>query len=115
MHFYIAIAALLLCAGIFAQFAGAIVAVSTEFDQLGPSTAYVQLADALVKLPVEVVVLYSDGQEVLLEVPAIAPVGRNFAGELVVVQVDLLELAVADCGITIGDGSGELCAQSYKQ
>ena len=51
----------------------------------------------------------------LLVVQAIAPVGGNFAGELVVVQVDFLELAVADCGITYGDGSGELCAQSYKQ
>ena len=112
MYFYIAIAALLLCAGIFAQFAGAVVAVSTELDQLGPSTAYVQLADALVKLPVEVVVLYSDGQEVLLEVEAIVPVGGYFAGELVVVQVNLLELAIADSGITFGDGSGELCAQS---
>lgn len=44
----------------------------------------------------------------LLIVKAIEPVRGHFATKLVVIEMDLLQLAVSDPGIAFGDASGEL-------
>ena len=44
----------------------------------------------------------------LLIVKAVRPVGRHFTTELVVIKMDLLQLAVSDPGIAVRDASGEL-------
>ena len=93
----------------FAQFAGAIVTIGTKFHHFGLTTADVELTEALVKFTREIVILHSDSQEVLLVVEAVEPVGRHLATQLVVIEVDLLQLAVADPGIAFRDASGKLC------
>ena len=96
-------------AGTFAEFARAVIAIGTKLDHFSPTTADIELADALVEFPREIVVLHSNGQEVLLVVEAVEPVGRHLATQLVVIEVDLLQLAVADPGIAFRDASGKLC------
>ena len=98
-------------AGTFAEFARAVIAVGTKLDHFSPTTADIELADALVEFPREIVVLHSDGQEVLLIVKAVEPVRGQFTTELVVIKMDLLQLAVSDPGIAFGDASGELCGR----
>ena len=95
-------------AGRFAELARAIIAVGTKLDHFGLATADIELADALVESPREIVVLHPDGQEVLLIVKAVEPVGGHFATELVVIKMDLLQLAVSDSGVAFRDASGEL-------
>ena len=47
----------------------------------------------------------------LLIVKAIEPIRGHFATELVIIEMDLLQLAVSDPGIAFGDASGELCGR----
>ena len=72
-------------AGTFAEFARAVIAVGTKLDHFGPAIADIEHADALVEFPREIVVLHSDGQEVLLIVKPVEPVRGHFATELVVI------------------------------
>ena len=95
-------------AGTFAEFARAVIAIGTKLDHFSPTTADIELADALVEFPREIVVLHSNGQEVLLVVKAVEPVRGQFTTELVVIKMDLLQLAVSNPGVAFRDGSGEL-------
>jgi hypothetical protein len=95
----------------FTNFARAIIAIGTEFNHLGLATADVELAEALVKFTRKIVIFHADGQEVLLIVEAVGPVAGHFASELVIIEVNLFQLAGADLGVALRDGSSQLCAQ----
>lgn len=51
----------------------------------------------------------------LLIVKVVEPIGGHFATELVIIEVDLLQLAVSDPGIAFGDASSELCGRKILE
>lgn len=92
-----------------AKLARANIAVGTKLDHLGLAASDVHLANLLVEAAINPIVLDADGEKVLLEGSAIPPVGGEFSGKLVVVEMDLLELPGAHGGVALRNCASELC------
>lgn len=96
------------CAIRLAELARANVTVGTELDHLSLATSNVHLAYLLVETAAQIVVLNSDGKEMLLEVIVVPPIAGKLAGELVVIEMNLLQLARTHGGVANGDCTSEL-------